>query len=164
MPLHLHMLGIQLRSKCFHGKHFAEWTISLTRGKKKKTKNLKNCKCINAELLHSRCGSHCSYFPVWPPAGSLSFIHPTSLSFPSPHHWDKHTKVYFSVRRTQETDHIGRRSGAQPLVLCLLEFPEQSCSLIKLPLEHLSLCVVRRRYWRKQRSLCLSYGPSLCYG
>lgn len=66
----------------------------------------------------------------------LSHTQPCSTS----HHGDKHTKVHFPVRRTQEADHIGRRPGAQPLILCLLEFPEQSCSLVKLPLEHLSLC------------------------
>lgn len=50
--------------------------------------------------------------------------------------------MHFPVGGTQETDHVGRGSGAQTLVLGFLELSEQSGGLIKFPLEHFGFCVV----------------------
>lgn len=50
------------------------------------------------------------------------------------------TEMQLPVRRPQQADRVGRGPGAQPLVLRLLELPEQPGGLVELLLEHFGFC------------------------
>lgn len=71
--------------------------------------------------------------------------------------------MHFSVRWTQETDHVGRGSGAQTLILGFLELSEQFGGLIKFPLEHFSFCEKNSLLKTSQTSCIWSCEPTEYY-
>lgn len=106
--------------------------------------------CVNAKnkspTVHfSTASQRCPFSEVFP------FKYPPSLLFPEV----RPTEMHFPVRGAQETDHVGRGSGAQTLVLGFLELSEQSGGLIKFLLEHFSF--FRVKHFNRSTKICYCF-------